>query len=126
MRSVILGMLIAGASACSSGNATSPSGPVLEIRVVDDIGTPVSRMPIKVTMSEATPIAGTTGSDGTAGIRLIDAGTYNVRVIPREGYLAGPDPLSKSVTVEPNGSAALTFKVHRAGAASIDPFRPDW
>jgi hypothetical protein len=121
MRSVILGLLIAGVSACSSGTPTGPRGPVLNVRVIDDAGAPVDRMPIKVTMSEDSRVDGRTGRDGTADIRLTAAGTYEVRVIPRDGYLAGIEPLSKTVTVEANGAVTLTFTVHRAGVSTADP-----
>jgi len=121
MRRIIFGLLVASASACSSGTPTSLLGPVLNVRVIDDIGAPVNRMPIKVTMSEASRIDGRTGNDGTADIRLTQAGTYEVRVIPRDGYLAGIEPLSKTVTVEANGTVTLTFTVHRAGVSTADP-----
>ena len=121
MRSFITGLLIAAVWACSSGTPTSPSGPVLNVRVIDDIGAPVNRMPIKVTMSEASRVDGRTGDDGTADIRLTAAGTYEVRVIPRNGYVAGIEPLSKTVTVEENGAVTLTFTVHRTGVSTADP-----
>jgi len=121
MRIVILGLLIASVSACGSGGPTSASGTVLEVRVMDDIGAPVNRMPITVTMSETSRIDGRTGSDGIADIRVGEAGTYEVRVIPRDGYLAGIEPLSKTVTVEANDAIVLTFTVHRQGVTTADP-----
>jgi len=88
---------------------------------MDDIGAPVNRMPITVTMSETSRIDGRTGSDGIADIRVGEAGTYEVRVIPRDGYLAGVEPLSKTVTVEANDAIVLTFTVHRQGVTTADP-----
>lgn len=121
MRGVIRGLLIAGVSACSSGSPTSPQGPVLAVRVIDDAGAPVNRMPIAVRMFEATRIDGRTGIDGSADIRLSEAGTYEVRIIPRAGYVGGIEPLSKTVTVEANGSVSLTFTVHREGVSTANP-----
>jgi hypothetical protein len=126
MRRLVLASLIFSASACGSGEPAGPRGPVINIRVNDDIGVPVSRMPILVTRSAAARIEGSTGTDGTLEIHLGDAGTYQVRVIPRDGYLAGVEPLSKVVTVEPDATETVMFTVHRIGVSTADPGPAEW
>lgn len=126
MRRLVLASLILGLSACSSGGPTSPQGPLINVRVNDDIGVPVNRMPILVTMSAAQRIEGSTGNDGTLQVKVGDPGMYHVRVIPRDGYLAGIEPLLKVVTVEPNEAETVTFTVHRVGVSTADPRPTEW
>jgi|GEM_PF-3204867 len=121
MRRLALASLIIGVSACGSGGPTAPEGPVINVRVSDDIGAPVSRMPIRVVAPAAEQLEGSTRNDGTLEIQVGDPGVYQVRVIPREGYLAGTEPLSKVVTVEPNESVIVLFTVHRAGVSTATP-----
>ena len=120
MRRLVLASLILGLSACGSGGPTSPQA-LINVRVSDDIGAPVDRMPVRVTMSAAERFEGSTGRGGTARIEVSGAGTYEVKVIPRDGYLAGPEPLLKTVIVESNGTSTVTFTVHRVGVSTADP-----
>ena len=83
----------------------------------------MDRIPVTATLS-STRVDASTRGDGTVEIRVPEAGTYLVRVLPRAGYLGSTPALSKSVTVDYNGRAAVDFTVHRAGVSTADP-RPE-
>jgi hypothetical protein len=121
MRRFIALSIIVAALACS-GEATNPAGPVINVRVIDDIGKPVDRTEIHAVMSDLRHEA-STNRDGTARIRVADPGIYEIRVIPRDGYIAGVEPLTKTVTVESTSTAAVEFTVHR-GSGSTEEFYP--
>ena len=115
----MLTSLVAGLVACGSG--TSPDATVIEVRVRDDIGAPVNRTAVRVSLSESARLDATTRRDGTADIEVGDAGDYLVYVIPSEGYRAGLEPLSRTVTVVPNSKVTVDFIVHRAGVSTAEP-----
>jgi hypothetical protein len=121
MRRLVLASLIFGVSACGSAGPTNPDGALIDVHVSDDIGAPVSRMPVRVIAPAVEQLEGSTRSDGTLQIQVVDPGVYQVKVIPREGYLAGMEPLSKIVSVGPDESVVVTFTVHRAGVSTADP-----
>jgi hypothetical protein len=121
MRRLVLASLFFSVSACGSSGPTSPHGQVIDVRVSDDIGAPVDRMPIRVMAPAVDQLEGSTRRDGTLQIQVGDPGVYQVKVIPREGYLAGMEPLSKVVSVEPDESVIVTFTVHRAAVSTADP-----
>ena len=123
MRRLIPILLSVGAIACESGTATRSS--VIDVVVRDDRGVPVERMPVSAILS-TTRVDVSTGSDGTAEIRVPDAGTYIVRVTPRAGYVGSTPGLEKSVAVDANGNAAVGFTVHREGVPVDWPPPGDW
>ena len=118
----MLTSLIAGVVACSSG--TGPDGTIINVRVRDDIGDPVSRTAVRISLSEQPRLHATTRLDGTADIDVGNAGDYVVYVIPREGYKAGLDPLSRVVNVTSNSRVTVDFVLYRDGVSTGDP-RPD-
>ena len=123
MRRLIPILLSVGAIACESGTATRST--VIDVVVRDDRGVPVMRMPVSAMLS-TTRVDVSTGSDGTAEIRVPDAGTYLVRVTPRAGYVGSTPGLEKSVSVDTNDKAAVHFTVHRDGVQVEWPPTADW
>lgn len=119
MRRTILVTLTVSICACSS-SSTGPSGPVINVIVRDENGVPVSRTPIRAVMF-ATQFEATTNGGGTAEIRVSDTGDYDVRVIPRDGYVAGIEPLARTVSVGPDTRVTLDFTVHRVGRSQEPP-----
>lgn len=115
----MLTSLVGGLVACDSG--TSPDSTVINVRVRDDIGAPVNRTAIRVSMSDEARLNATTRRDGTADIEVSDAGEYRVYVIPSAGYTAGQEPLSRVVTVSSNSKVTVDFVVQRAGVSTADP-----
>ena len=118
-RHLMLTSLAAGLLACSSG--TSPDGTIINVRVRDDTGAPVSRTAVRVSLSQQGRLNATTRRDGTADIEVGDAGEYVVFVIPSEGYRAGVEPLSRVVNVASNSRVTVDFVVYRAGVSTADP-----
>lgn len=114
MRHLILASLLVGATACGLWSGSAPDPTVIAVRVVDDRGVPVDRAEVTVTMSGTTRVDAKTRSDGLTVIDVADVGTYLVTVIPRDGYVAGSDPLSKQVTVNANEKPLVTFTLYRA------------
>ena len=116
-------LLVAGGIACESGTATQST--VIGVVVRDDRGVPVERMPVTATLS-TTRVDVSTRSDGTAEIRVPEAGTYLVRVTPRAGYVGSTPGLEKSVAVDANGKTTVDFTVHRAGVPVDWPPPGEW
>ena len=125
MRNLIVLGLITTVAACGSSGSTEPTGSqsVINVRVVDDIGAPVDRIPVIVTMS-AIRFDGRTSKNGKAGISVSSPGTYSIRVIPREGYIASLEPSVKSVSVEANATAQVDFTIFRTGNSDTNPNLP--
>ena len=120
-RHFMLMSLVVAVAACDSGKGTGPDGTVITVRVVDDIGTPVNRMPVRVSQSESSLLDARTRDDGTASIEVTSPGDYRVYVVPRAGYLAGREPLSRTVTVAPNSTVNVEFVVQRDGVSTANP-----
>lgn len=120
MRQLIVALIVAAGTACESGTGTDPRSPVISVVVRDDRGLPVERMPVMAILS-TTRVNVSTRRDGTADIRVPDAGTYVVQVTPRAGYVGSTPALSKSVTVSANGKVTVDFTVHREGVSTADP-----
>ena len=116
----MVALIISAVTACGSGTGTDPQSPVITVVVRDDRGVPVERMPVMAILS-TTRVNVSTGRDGTADIRVPDAGTYLVQVTPRAGYVGSTPALSKSVTVDANGKTKVEFTVHREGVSTADP-----
>lgn len=119
IRPILLTSLVAGLVACDSG--TSPDATVINVRVRDDIGAPVNRTAVRISISQNGRLNATTRRDGTASIEVDDAGDYVVYVIPSEGYRAGLEPLTRTVTVAPNSKVTVDFIVQRTGVSTADP-----
>ena len=120
-RHFMLMSLVALVTACDSGKGTGPDGTIIAVRVLDDSGKPVSRMPIRVAQTESPLLDASTRSDGTASIEVMAPGVYRVYVVPRAGYLAGREPLSRTVTVAPNSTVTVDFVVQRDGVSTATP-----
>ena len=123
MRSMIRSFILLGIVAC--GSATSPSSTTLNVRLLDDAGTPAGRNHIIVSQSGKADVHSQSGSGGTATLRLAGGGTYQITVVPRNEYIGGTD-LSKSVMVSDNGQASVDFTLHRAAISTAEqpPFIP--
>jgi len=113
-------LLLVFVAACNVGGGTQPSSTRLDVRVRDDIGAAVDRMPVTVTFSSGERVSTRTGSDGKVAIDVPDGGTYQVTVIPRVGFIGGVAGLSKAVTVDERTSRTVDFTVHRAGMSTGD------
>lgn len=113
MRPLILAPLLVGLAACGLGSGSAPDPTVIAVRVLDDRGAPVNRAEVTVTMSGTARVDAKTRSDGITVIDVADVGTYRVTVIPRDGYVAGSDPLTKQVTVDANEKSLVTFTLYR-------------
>lgn len=120
MRRLLVFSVAAVLAACSSGGTTGPDANVINVRVVDDIGTGVGRMPVTAIMSNGASVRGVTREDGTVKIGVADAGTYQVSVVPRDGYLRGVDPLVRTISVSASESASIQFLVSRAGISTAE------
>jgi hypothetical protein len=122
MRYLILLGLITTVTGCGSSGSTEPTGSqsIIDVTVRDDIGVPVDRIPVIVTMS-ANRIDGRTGSNGKAGISVSSPGTYTIRVVPRDGYAGSLEPTVKSVSVETNATALVDFRLSRTGNSDTNP-----
>jgi hypothetical protein len=120
MRRLVLAGMTCSAIACGSSQSTEPTAStVITVRVVDDRGAPVDRIPLIVTMS-GTRVDARTGRDGTADVGVTASGTYTVRVVPRAGYAGDAQPIAKNVNVEANSRATVDFTVNRSGISSGD------
>lgn len=121
MRRLVQLSLLMMLASCDAGRTTRPESPRLTVRVVDDRGIPVSRMPVRVMISSAEPLAASTNLDGRVDISVPVAGVYLVWVVPRIGYLGGTPGLSKSIAVTGAAVALVDFTVHREGVSTADP-----
>ncbi len=122
MRRVLLLGLLAGVAACGS-DATGPGGPAIEVQVVDDRGVPVDRIRIVVTLSPTEKVRMLTGKTGIARFRIPEAGSYQVSVIPRAGYLTAPGTSRATVVVSDDLTADVGFTVHRESYQPPPPER---
>jgi hypothetical protein len=123
MRQLLLLSLLVSAAACNAGKSTAPASTVINVRVMDEVGAPVARTPVRVMVSPTTRVDAATRNDGTVDIG-VDAGVYQVWVIPRDGYISGAESLLKTVTVNASEKTIVDFTVHRAGGNTTDP--PAW
>ena len=120
MRKVLMLSAVALLAACSSSGTTDPAAKTINVRVVDDIGAGVSRMPVTALTSEGLTVRGVTRRDGTVRLGVAGTGVYQVSVTPREGYLRGTDPLVRMVSIDPAASASIQFQVSRAGISQAE------
>lgn len=120
MRRLLFASLFA-VSACSSESPVSPESAVINVQIRDDSGAPAGRNQVIVTMPGGGKVNARTGDDGTADIRVPSGGVYEVWVVPRNVYVGGTEPLTKTVTVAGNAKAVVAFTVHRAARIT-----PDW
>lgn len=116
MRKLILLPLLLGAAACDFGGGTGSDAAVINVRVVDDSGAPISRIPVRVMLTpSAETLSARTEGDGTARVGVSGAGTYRVTVIPRAGYVGGASPLARNVEVSGSGRTTVDFTIYREG-----------
>jgi hypothetical protein len=120
MRKMLLLSAVTLITACSSGSTTDPAANTIDVRVVDDVGAGVWRMPVTALTSDGVIVKGVTARDGTVHLGIAGAGVYQVSVIPREGYLRALDPLVRTVSVDPAASASVQFQVSRAGVSQAE------
>jgi len=107
-------------SACSSGASTEPALNVINVRVVDDAGNGVGRMPVTAVMTNGVSVRGITRSDGTLKIGIAQLVVYQVSMVPRDGYLRATDPLTRTMSIDPNTSASIQFQVWRSGVSTAE------
>jgi len=107
---------LVGAAAC--GSPSGPSGPRLSVSVRDDAGLTIERMPVTVRQAGVTLVTTRTDDRGVVDIAVPGAGSYEVQVVPRAGYIRGRDPLTKQVSV--NGGGSVQFTVYREGVSTYD------
>ena len=118
MRKMLMLSIAVLVAACSS--TTDPAAKTITVRVVDDAGAGVGRMPVTALTTEGVSVKGVTRKDGTVHLGVAGAGVYLVSVTPREGYLRGIDPLVRTFSVDPTGSASIQFQVWRAGVSQAE------
>ena len=75
-------------------------------------------MPVVVRQAGVTLVTTRTDDGGAVDISVPGAGSYEVQVVPRAGYMRGRDPLTKQVSV--NGGGAVQFTVYREGVSTND------
>ena len=126
MRRLLVTSLLLIVGACDGSSSTRSDASTISVRVLDDRGVPVNRMPVVARLSASASVSTRTGKDGTAEIHVGDPGLYTVSVIPRDGYFKGLDPLTKSVSVASNAVAAVDFTVYRAGVTTDQPLPREW
>lgn len=119
MRSLRLLSLLAGIAACSTGGSTDPNAAVLRVRLVDDRGMSAGRHQVVVQPTAGPSVERVTGTDGRVSIAVAASGRYQVRVIPRDGWMSTP-ALTRTVTVVSSGEAAVDFTMLRAGVSIGD------
>ena len=118
MRRLLVLSVAAAMAACSSGGSTGPAANVINVRVVDDAGIGVGRMPVTAVSSSGAEVRGVTHGDGTVKISVTESGVYQVSMIPREGYLRSLDPLTRTVSVDAAQAASIQFQVWRSGVST--------
>lgn len=124
MRRFVLIPLVLGATACTWFGSTGPDGTVIGVRLLDDRGASAGRNQVVVQLPERRSVNAITGRDGTVDIGVAGAGTYDVRVIPRDGFIA-TEFLSKRVTVTARGKTVVEFILMR-GAIPPEPPWTGW
>lgn len=117
MRNLIPAVLLTLLAACDPGGGTGPNSTLISVRVRDDRGATAGRNEVVVTLPDATHVDARTGADGNADIRMVEPGTYVVTVVPRDGFVAGTDGLTKSVTVDARTRTEVRFTLYRTGWA---------
>lgn len=122
MRSLRLLSLLLGLAACSTGGGTDPNVAVLRVHLVDDRGMSAGRHQVVVQPSVGTTLERVTGDDGTVSIRVPSSGRYQVRVIPRDGWMSTP-ALTRVVTLVSSQQASVDFMLLRAGVSTGDVAR---
>lgn len=120
MRRLSFVVLIAASTACGAGRATAPDTAILDVRLRDDAGKSAGRNRVVVALASGTQIDASTDADGNVAIAVPEAGTYDVRVIPREGY-AVSSRVVKRVTVAERGTVVVDFTLYR-GTRPTDEF----
>src|SRR5688500_12674206 len=99
MRVLVLVVVMVSLIGCDLGGSTGPYLPAIVVRVSDDRGAPADRMPVVVTLSSGRRIETRTGPGGAVRVRLPEAGTHRVTVIPRADYVSPSGALTRNVTV---------------------------
>lgn len=121
---VALAGAVFGASAC--GGPSQPDGPRVTVHVLNG-GRAVARMRVIVTpTSAAEGITALTRDDGSVTVTLPGAGDYVVRVVPRDGYAPGPEPMARTVTLDAAETVTLRFTVVQQGRPTEPYFEPNY
>lgn len=110
MRRVLLSLVLA---AGCSGVTTEPAVATVSVRVRDDGGQAAGVNQVMVTLPNGASSAYRTANDGTLTIRLSEAGTVTVRVVPRAQFVGGTPGLAKTLTLEAGSTALLNVTVYR-------------
>lgn len=111
--------LLVTLAACSTGGGTDPNAAVLRVRLVDDRGMSAGRHQVIVQPTAGTTVERVTGTDGKVSIGVASSGTYQVRVVPRDGWMSTP-ALTRTVTLVATQQAVVDFTLLRAGVSTGD------
>lgn len=111
--------LLVTLAACSTGGGTDPNVAVLRVRLVDDRGMSAGRHQVIVQPTAGTTVERVTGTDGKVSIGVASSGTYQVRVVPRDGWMSTP-ALTRTVTLVATQQAVVDFTLLRAGVSTGD------
>jgi hypothetical protein len=122
MRPILIALLVVASTACDLSKTNRPAETRIEVHLRDDQATPGGPNQVLVTPMMGTRINARTGADGVAEIPVQGAGVYEVRVIPRSGYLSLPE-LTKTVTVLENETVVVRFTLRMIGWTD-DPIEP--
>jgi hypothetical protein len=111
------------AAGCAGSASTDPSVATLSVRIRDDGGKAAGVNQVMVTTPSGVSVAYRTANDGTLTVRLQEAGTVTVRVVPRAQFVGGTPGLAKTLTVEAGSTAQVNVTVYRQ-AGGIDYTMP--
>ncbi len=121
MRRIFLTLILAGSAACNASHGTSPDATIIHVRLIDAMQSmSAGRNQVRVTLGDGSVVDARTGTDGIADVRVTGAGTYQVRVVPRAGYISS-DALSRTITVPRNATVVVEFVLRREGGTGQPP-----
>lgn len=126
MRLLALPLLLA-AAAC--GGPTGVDTAVITVQVRDDIGKSAGRNQVIIQRVDASDAASRvytgTDTDGLASVRVSEPGTYDVRVVPTEGFVSSAS-LRRTITVDQGERIEMAFTLYRGGNSELNREYTPW
>lgn len=126
MRLLALPLLLA-AAAC--GGPTGVDTAVITVQVRDDIGKSAGRNQVIIQRVDASGAASRvytgTDTDGRASVRVGEPGTYDVRVVPTEGFVSSSS-LRRTITVAEGERIDVAFTLYRGGNSELNREYTSW
>jgi hypothetical protein len=120
MRLLALPLLLA-AAAC--GGPTGVDTAVIAVQVRDDIGKSAGRHQVIVQRVDAPGAASRlyigTDTGGRASVRVGEPGTYDVRVVPTDGFVSSSS-LRRTITVAEGERIDVAFTLYRGGNSELN------